>query len=88
MTKLFPFIANPNQVCYDKYGCFEYFPPETRKFPQEPSKVGTKFHLFTRLDRETPQIIDDEDASKLRASNFTISRRTIFVVHGYLGRCK
>ena len=88
MTKLFLFIANPKTLCYDKYGCYENFPPQSRELPQEPSKVGTKFHLFTRRNRETPQIIDDEDESKLRASNFNISRRAIFVVHGYFGRCK
>ena len=90
MTNLFLFVAKPKPktVCYEKYGCFEYFSPLSRELPQKPSKVGTKFHLFTRLNMKTSQIIDDEDESKLRASNFNISRRTIFVVHGYFGRCE
>ena len=37
---------------------------------------------------KTSQIIDDEDESKLRASYFNLSRRTIFVVHGFTGRCE
>jgi len=81
---LFP---KPKKVCYGKYGCFSHLSPFTSrifvKLPQSPSRIGTKFHLFTRSNRITSQIIDDHNRNKLRASNFRISRRTIFVIHGF-----
>ena len=72
--------------CYGKYGCFDRHPNLLVKFPQEPSKLGTSFLLFTRKNSQTAKIIDDSDKNKLRDSFFEISRRTIFLIHGYLGK--
>ncbi|KAJ7383384.1 hypothetical protein OS493_028466 [Desmophyllum pertusum] len=44
------------------------------------------FSWLSRLSWTSPltsSIIDDNDNNKLRASNFNISRRTIFVIHGF-----
>jgi len=80
-------LTNAKRVCYEKYGCFSHLSPSTRRFfvklPQSPSNIGTKFHLFTRSNTKSSQIIDDDDRNKLTASNFRISRRTIFVIHGF-----
>ncbi|KAJ7394433.1 hypothetical protein OS493_000242 [Desmophyllum pertusum] len=88
------FLFGPNEVCYGKYGCFKKQPtqwpipwPSLRllqwpiKLPQDPSKVQTSFHVFTR---EGSGKIDDHDQSKLQATDFDIARRTIFVIHGWL----
>ena len=81
------------QVCYGKYGCFNQFPPFANilmKLPQSPDVVGAKFHLYTRenTDANSAQELDDSDLSKLTASNFNISRRTIIVCHGWTGKAK
>ena len=75
-----------SEVCYDKYGCFDRHPNLLVQFPQEPSELGTSFLLFTRKNSQTAKIIDDSDVNKLRDSFFEISRRTIFLIHGYLGK--
>ena len=75
-----------SKVCYDKYGCFDLHPNPLVRFPQEPSELGTSFLLFTRKNSQTAKIIDDSDVNKLRDSFFEISRRTIFLIHGYLGK--
>jgi len=51
--------------------------------PEAPSKMGTTLNLFTRSNRDAPQLIDDNDNQKLKNSNFDISKRTIFIVHGF-----
>ncbi|CAH3035437.1 unnamed protein product [Porites evermanni] len=75
-----------SEVCYDKYGCFDLHPNLLVQFPQEPSKLGTSFLLFTRKNSRTAKIIDDSDVNKLRDSFFEISRRTIFLIHGFTGK--
>ena len=75
-----------SKVCYDKYGCFDRHPNLLVRFPQEPSKLGTSFLLFTRKNNQTAKIIDDRDVNKLRDSFFEISRRTIFLIHGFTGK--
>ncbi|XP_020607531.1 pancreatic lipase-related protein 2-like isoform X2 [Orbicella faveolata] len=74
------------EVCFNKYGCFK----KTRvlaKLPQDPSVILTKFHLFTRGSSQST-LIDDNNQAKLRASNFKIAKRTIFVIHGFLESIK
>ena len=79
------------EVCYGRYGCFRKvisIDQPTRalvKLPEAPSVIGTKFHLFTRSDPQST-LIDDYNKTKLRASNFEISKRTIFVIHGFSGK--
>ena len=75
-----------SKVCYDKYGCFDRHPNLLVRLPQEPSKLGTSFLLFTRKNSQTAKIIDDSDVNKLRDSFFEISRRTIFLIHGFTGK--
>ena len=83
------FILKASQVCYGKYGCFNDNKPFLNKFfvklPQHPLFIGTRFHLFTR-EQQQASIIYDYNKAKLSASNFKISRRTIFLVHGYKGK--
>jgi len=54
--------------------------------PEAPSKMGTTLNLFTRSNRDAPQLIDDNDNQKLKNSNFDISKRTILIVHGFTGK--
>ena len=74
-------------MCYGKYGCFKRQPGLDAlhvKLPKSPSDVGTTFSMFTRSGSG---IVNDVDVAKLRAAKFDISRRTIFIIHGYQGNC-
>lgn len=74
------------EKCYGKYGCFNRFPHyvlSLQLLPQSPDEIGTKFMLFTRSNRESFQLLNDEDEDKLKNSNFDSSKRTIFIVHGF-----
>ena len=74
------------KVCYQKYGCFKRQPNILIKLPQSPSRIGIRFNLFTRANRNSANLIDDHNKNKLTSSHFKISRRTIFVIHGYTGK--
>lgn len=75
----------PKKVCYEPYGCFKHTLGLIKKFlPQRPAEIGTTFYLFTRQNKQTAQNLDDSTEGTLKASNFRNSRRTIFVVHGFL----
>ena len=83
---------NPSKVCYEKYGCFSKQPSVRYglisiqpSLPQKPSAVGTTFDLYTK---EGYGRIDDFDTDKLKAPKFDMSRRTIFVIHGWRGECQ
>ena len=75
------------EVCYQKYGCFKPHPNALVTQPQSPSQIGIRFNLFTRANRNSAKLIDDQNKSKLSASYFNISRLlTIFVIHGFTGK--
>ena len=76
----------PKEVCYRKYGCFKSHPNLLVKLPQSPSRIGIQFNLFTRANRNSAELIDDHNKYKLTTSHFKISRRTIFVIHGFTGK--
>ena len=75
------------KVCYQEYGCFQRHPVWPVQLPQNPSRIKTRFNLFTRENRNSAQLVDDRSKYKLSASHFNISRRTIFVIHGFTGKC-
>ena len=86
----FLFKRKPSRVCHGKYGCFNKHPGVRwtffrirAKLPQSPSDVGTKFTMFTRNGSGE---VDDVGVSRLRAAKFNITRRTIFVIHGWRGK--
>lgn len=78
------------QVCYEKYGCFSNKEP-FKKFvllPFPPALIAPNFRLYTRLNQDKPQFIDDYDLAKLQNSSYNGSKRTVIVVHGYIGKLK
>ena len=81
------FLFTPTEVCYGKYGCFKTQPGLNAwlvYLPEKPSVIRTSFHMFTRYGSG---IVNDIKGGKLRAPKFDISRRTIFVIHSYTGKC-
>ena len=79
-------LFSKSRVCYQKYGCFNSHPNLLVKLPQSPSRIGIRFNLFTRANRNSAKLIDDHNKYKLTTSHFKISRRTIFVIHGFTGK--
>ena len=78
------------KVCYGKYGCFSNRKPFKRivLLPLPPALIAPEFRLYTRLNPDKPQFIDDYDLSKLQNSGYRGSKRTVIVVHGYIGKLK
>ena len=54
--------------------------------PFPPAMIAPKFRLYTRFNPDKPQFIDDFDLSKLQNSSYSGSKRTVIVVHGYIGK--
>lgn len=76
------------EVCYGKYGCFSNREPFNRiaLLPAPPTLVAPKFRIYTRSNPDKPQFINDYDLTKLQTSNFNGSKKTVFIVHGYIGK--
>ncbi|XP_065069261.1 pancreatic lipase-related protein 3-like [Rhopilema esculentum] len=69
-------------ICYRPYGCFNNRSPWNKiwnRLPQRPSKIGTKFVLFTRRNRKGKTM----HMFNVRASNLVIRKKTIFIIHGW-----
>ncbi|CAJ1057652.1 inactive pancreatic lipase-related protein 1-like [Xyrichtys novacula] len=80
--------SNAAQVCYDEVGCFDDLPPwggTTERpvsiLPQDPQQIGTRFLLFTQRNRYYQEIKADKT---IDASNYSGSRKTRFIIPGYL----
>ena len=86
MSLFLAWLFSPRRVCYQKYGCFNPHPNILVRLPQSLSRIGTRFNLFTRVNRNSAKLIDDHNQYKLTTSHFKISRRTIFVIHGFTGK--
>lgn len=78
------------QVCYGKYGCFSTGKPFNRivLLPFPPALISPTYRLYTKLNPDNPQFIDDSDVHKLKNSRYSGSKRTVIVVHGYIGKLK
>ncbi|XP_063290899.1 pancreatic lipase-related protein 2-like [Pelobates fuscus] len=84
-------IVKGGEVCYDKIGCFNDDIPwsgtEERlisRLPWSPEEIGISFLLHTRenpLDYHEVQAFNE---STLSTSNFKNSRKSRFVIHGFI----
>ncbi|WAR23442.1 LIPR2-like protein [Mya arenaria] len=83
-------INHTREVCYDTIGCFNNRPPYISSLPWSPQKIDVHFLLYTRewpSGNETVRIVYN-DTESLRNSNFSTTRPTKFVVHGFLNDMK
>ncbi|XP_053306318.1 pancreatic lipase-related protein 2-like, partial [Spea bombifrons] len=78
------------EVCYDRLGCFPDGPPWSgtaeRPIAAEPSPpdvIDTRFLLYTQKNRDSYQIISAKEPSSITNSNFSTSRKTRFIIHGF-----
>eukprot|EP00794_Sanderia_malayensis_P008107 gene8107-8976_t len=75
------------EVCYPPYGCFNNDAPFHRtlvQLPESPAQIGVQFQLYTRAQHANHDVISDTDASSIRTSTFDGTKKTIFIMHGYL----
>ena len=78
-------------MCYDPYGCFSDSPPFTDplvQLPESPDTIQTTFWLYTRRnDAEGDgQKISPTEPKLLDGSNFDPTKKTVFILHGFLGK--
>ncbi|XP_068114642.1 pancreatic lipase-related protein 2-like isoform X2 [Hyperolius riggenbachi] len=80
-----------SKICFDELGCFSNCPPygftlerPISPFPLPPEEIKTRFLLFTRENPEHFQVVRASNVSTVDATNFNSSRKTIFIIHGFL----
>ncbi|XP_068114974.1 pancreatic lipase-related protein 2-like [Hyperolius riggenbachi] len=78
-------------MCYGELGCFSNCPPygftperPIGLFPWPPEMVRTRFLLFTRENLNRFQVVRASNVSTVGTTNFNSSRKTIFIIHGFL----
>ncbi|XP_069098311.1 pancreatic triacylglycerol lipase-like [Pleurodeles waltl] len=79
------------EICYDRLGCFSDESPWSGTaerpiggLPWSPEKINTRFLLYTKENQNSFQEISAKDAASLLSSNFKTSRKTRFIIHGFL----
>ncbi|XP_062592184.1 inactive pancreatic lipase-related protein 1-like [Saccostrea cucullata] len=78
-------------VCYSHVGCFSNAAPFNNVMgvlPDSPEKIQTTFMLYTRENRESPQVLSPYDSNTISRSNFDTHRSTIFITHGFADTSK
>ncbi|RUS82423.1 hypothetical protein EGW08_009811 [Elysia chlorotica] len=75
-----------NGISFHRLGCFSLDPPfdNTQWLPQAPSEVGTLFRLYTRRNRDVPQLLVPHDRSSIIQSHLNGRRPTKIIIHGFL----
>ncbi|XP_067909388.1 pancreatic lipase-related protein 2-like [Heterodontus francisci] len=81
------------EICYDKLGCFTDDVPwggtkqrPIKKLPWSPEQIDPHFLLWTRRNAANFQEITGLNPSTIANSNFDQSKKTRFVVHGYIDK--
>ncbi|XP_034408184.1 inactive pancreatic lipase-related protein 1-like [Cyclopterus lumpus] len=76
------------EVCFDELGCFADLPPwggtpqrPAAVLPWRPEEIGTRFLLFTPMNRYYQEIDTDQSVA---ISNYSGKRKTRFIIPGYL----
>ncbi|XP_063818764.1 pancreatic triacylglycerol lipase-like isoform X2 [Pseudophryne corroboree] len=77
--------------CYENLGCFTNDGPygdlllrPLSIFPDSPKTINTRFLLFTVDNTDHYQVVSAYNLSSLRESNYNCSRKTIYIVHGFI----
>ncbi|KAE8589469.1 hypothetical protein XENTR_v10017574 [Xenopus tropicalis] len=79
------------QVCYERIGCFPDEAPwggtvqrPIARLPDSPEHINTRFLLFTKENPDTFQEIRALTPGAISTSNFKASRKTRFIIHGFI----
>ncbi|XP_048407112.1 pancreatic lipase-related protein 2-like [Stegostoma tigrinum] len=81
------------EICYNRLGCFTDDVPwggteqrPIKKLPWSPEDINTRFLLWTRKNMATFQEITGINPSTIANSNFDRTKKTRFVIHGYIDK--
>ncbi|XP_004680465.1 PREDICTED: pancreatic lipase-related protein 2 [Condylura cristata] len=81
------------EICYPPFGCFSDEKPWTgilqrplKMFPWSPKEINTRFLLYTNENPNNFQLISVTDLNTVEASNFHMSRKTRFIIHGFIDK--
>lgn len=68
-------------------GCFvDRQSPPVKRAPQHPNVIKTQFFLYTRSERENPEVIKyGDNFESIKRSKFNVSNPFKIIVHGYKG---
>ncbi|XP_078080482.1 pancreatic lipase-related protein 2-like [Mustelus asterias] len=82
-----------SQICYSRLGCFTDDVPwggtpqrPVKKLPWSPEDINTRLLLWTRRNTATFQEITAMTPSTIQNSNFDLTKKTRFIVHGYVDK--
>ncbi|XP_005387909.1 PREDICTED: inactive pancreatic lipase-related protein 1 [Chinchilla lanigera] len=85
--------ARGKEVCYGDLGCFSDAEPwagtavrPLKILPWTPEKIDTHFLLYTNENPDNFQILHLSDPSTIEASNFQTTRKTRFIIHGFIDK--
>ncbi|XP_076179795.1 pancreatic triacylglycerol lipase isoform X2 [Ptiloglossa arizonensis] len=76
------------KICFDLVGCFADPPPHLtlKRPPEHPSIIQTRFLLYTRDKRESPESLQyGDDFKSILKSQFDPKKPLKIVIHGYKG---
>ncbi|XP_032675759.1 pancreatic triacylglycerol lipase-like [Odontomachus brunneus] len=77
-----------SKVCYDLVGCFAVPPSHLsiKRPPEHPNVIQTKFFLYTRANRQNPELLEYGDNLKsILHSHFNTSNPLKVMIHGFKG---
>ncbi|CAG7822757.1 unnamed protein product, partial [Allacma fusca] len=76
-------------VCYGELGCFRDEGPfdYLDMLPSPPEEIGTKFLLFTRQNRQVPEVFSYFNFTSMYGSYFNSSIPTKVIIHGFGSTC-
>ena len=72
--------------CYGDLGCFTADDFVFGIFPRSPKEINTLFQLYTRANKDKPQLLKTGNKASLKESNFNHGRETKIMVHGFLDK--
>ncbi|XP_077311053.1 pancreatic triacylglycerol lipase-like [Lithobates pipiens] len=81
------------EVCFSRIGCFTDTVPWSgtlerlsAQLPWAPEKINPRFLLYTKANNVNFQEISAVNPSTISASNFRTSRKTRFIIHGFIDK--
>ncbi|XP_053552499.1 pancreatic triacylglycerol lipase-like [Bombina bombina] len=85
--------VNGNEVCFERIGCFTNNVPWSGTLerpipalPWSPILINTHFLLYTRDNPDNFQDINAVNSSTITASNFKPSKKSRFIIHGFIDK--
>ncbi|XP_062928104.1 pancreatic lipase-related protein 2-like [Mobula hypostoma] len=82
-----------DEICFNNLGCFTDDVPwggtkerPTKRLPWSPEDINIRYLLWTRRNTAAYQEISPNNPSTIESSNFDRTKKTRFVVHGYIDK--